>query len=185
MWVTWAGRGCSWLRGPVPLCSQAEGSPSVRNTPEVSRWGGASQAEGRSWMSHLSFSLYHFLRLRSSTKVVQILFIDMKLQLKQWCLTMTAHSVQAELLWDAWKIILSLFLERAPMIFQMSCSFGFLPYSCSVSWRQSFFTEKFDLLPVTAFVEIIPLLTVLRWAGLSCCRMLWFGSKPSTSAHSC
>lgn len=129
-----------------------------------------SQAEAGSWMS---FPLYHLWRLRTSTKVVRIPVLDMNLKLKLWCLTMTAHSVQAELLWDAWKINLSLFLGRAPMIFQMTCSFGFLPHSSSVPWRQSFFTEKFDLLPITAFVEIIPLLTDPRWAGLPCWRMLW------------
>lgn len=93
----------------------------------------------------------------------------MELQLKQWCVAMTAHSVQAELLWHIRKIILigMLLLGRAPMIFQMTwSSFGFLPHSCSIPWRQSSSTERFDLLPVTASVEIIPFLTVPRWAGL-------------------
>lgn len=174
VWVLWTSRGGSWLRGPVPLCCQALGSPSDRRSgEEKGHIHFMSQAEERGWMSHLSFSLYHWRRLRASTKLVQIPFSDTKLQLKRRCLAMTAHSVQAELLWDAWKIILSLFLGRAPMIFQMTCSFGFLPHSCSVPWRHSFFTEKFDLLPVTAFVKIIPFLTAPRWAGFPCCRMLW------------
>lgn len=80
---------------------------------------------------------------------------------------------QAEVLYDAWEIIVLLLLERSAM-FQMICSTGLLLQCCSVPWRQSFFGKKFRFFPVTAFVEFICFLTVSRWAGLPCCRMLWF-----------
>lgn len=84
------------------------------------------------------------------------------------------NDVWSELFWDAWKIILLLLLGRASVIFQMTCSLGVLPQCCSVPQKLSFFGKNFALFPVTAFVEIIPFLTASRWAGLQCCRMLWF-----------